>query len=206
VGPAARVGGEVIDVTSRHLVEGADAVLLHVAPVELERKQCDGERVLDQAPGPPFGEVIDVQACGALVQNLPHAASVVLDEHVIEKFAGISEVARLAGEQLGDVQVKLLVGALACQVDGLLELDGVGRLPRQTLPEGGPGVGEPSLLDRGEDAIALHAHPWLRSCGYFDGAHLPVRCAASSLVGTCSCSPVSMSRTVITPASFSDAP
>src|SRR5690606_1480782 len=74
------------------------------------------------------------------------------------------------------------------------------------LPEGRPGVGEPSLLDRGEDAIALHAHPWLRSCGYFDGAHLPVRCAASSLVGTCSCSPVSMSRTVITPASFSDAP
>ena len=42
----------------------ADAVLLHVAPVELERQQCDGERVLDQAPGPAFGDVVDVQACG----------------------------------------------------------------------------------------------------------------------------------------------
>lgn len=119
-------------------------MLLHVAPVELERQQRDGERVLDQTSSPALGDVVDVQTCGALVQDLPHAVLVVLDEHVIKELAGVDEVAGLAGEQLGDAQAELLVGALTRLVDGLLELDRIGRFPRQALPKADQGSGSPS--------------------------------------------------------------
>ncbi|MGC4951785.1 hypothetical protein ACLQ2P_01060 [Actinomadura citrea] len=63
-----------------------------VAPVELEGEQRDGERVLDQALGPTFGDVVDVKAGSAFVEAPPHAALVVLRQCFSEETTGGGEI------------------------------------------------------------------------------------------------------------------
>jgi hypothetical protein len=59
---------EVVDVALGHLIEGPDAVLLHVAPGELELPQREREGVPDQALEPAF-----IGAADYISGSPPHA-------------------------------------------------------------------------------------------------------------------------------------
>lgn len=74
--------------------------VLHIAPVELEGQQRDRERVLDQAAGPTLGDVVDVKAGSAFVEEPPQAAPVIFRQCSSEETTGCREIAGLLLEEV----------------------------------------------------------------------------------------------------------
>ena len=141
-----RLGGVLLDaleVVDRHRVEGPGPVLAHVAPVELEALEHDGEGVPGQRGAERLVHLRHVHGLQGVVQLTPGAVAVELQHGLLDDADRLVEVVEELPVEAGHEVGVLLIGRLAEVGHGLHDARGDRAVPAERLAE---------VLPRGGDA------------------------------------------------------